>query len=162
MPFAPPIFRQRIPLLGGMPPYVIRGGRLEVFVAYPYHFDDFGYRAMLHDMEQAARIRIRLADDDPSAAHIATKVLTRLRRCTVAIFDLSEWNPNVAFEFGMCEGLTHGDRRNVWLLLDNTKTQGVPSDMQGLAQLRYANLDELRGLLTRHLTERFPLPRPRF
>lgn len=111
---------------------------------------------MLHRLEDSARIMLRFVDDEPSARHLTTKVLERLEWCSLAIFDLSEWNPNVALEFGICEGLVRGNRRNVWLLLDTTKSKDVPSDIQGLAQIRYTSLEGLEKELGVLLTARFP------
>jgi hypothetical protein len=158
--FNPPY--ARIPLTGFVLTSPSRDGRLPVFVAYPYDFDP-EYREMLRRIEPQARIEFKRIDDDPSSFHLVDKIHRNLMSCSVAIFDLSDWNPNVALEFGMCVAMVGNRRENVWLVLDENRSENVPSDIEGLGQNRYNSLEDLETKLTAHLSKRFPLDpsRPR-
>ncbi len=143
-----------LPLLGADPK--LKDGRYQVFAAYPYNLDP-DYRSMLLGLEAKARVKFRFLDDDLAATPFARKIRTRLKVSSLAIFDLSGWNANVSFEFGMCLGLVDTDLDRVWVLLDTTKSSDVPSDFQGGYQVRYRTLPELEERLETHLAKKFPL-----
>jgi hypothetical protein len=147
-----------IPLLGAMPPRTT-DNRAEVFAAYPYRLDAQGYRQTLLSIEAEAHVKFRFVDDDRSAPHIIEKARTLLTRCRAAVFDLSGWNANVSFEFGIAIGFVGMHLNNVYLLLNTTENEeDVPSDLRGLAQLRYASLPDLKSQLSEELRRRFPIP----
>jgi hypothetical protein len=134
-----------------------------VFVAYPYKLDP-DYRAMLLRVESQAFLNLLLPEDDPSTTHLDEKVLTILRSAVYAIFDFTEWNPNVAFEFGMAIAMVStlpapkGTRRRQRLALFAKKDTDrlVPSDLGGMGVNVYESLGDLEEKLTKLLSERFP------
>jgi len=130
---------------------------VEIFVAYPYKYDrsgwgEVGYRELLRRLETEYAVKFRYADDSASAAHLSDKVKERIMRCTISAFDLSEWNANVAFEFGIFMGLRLPLAR-AWLFLNTVQTPDMPSDVRGFAHHRYANPEELEGVWRKALSK---------
>ena len=71
---------------------------------------------------------------------LATKQLLGILRSYIkaadfCIFDISLWNPNVALEIGLAEGLD----AEYYILLDRKLTKGVPADIQGIQRIEYAS-----------------------
>jgi hypothetical protein len=122
----------------------------EIFVAYPYHFNAQGYREMLDRLQAEYAIKFRYADDTPSATHLTEKIRGLILQCSVSVLDLSDWNANVAYEFGIFIGARLPMHR-AWLFLNSTLSENVPSDVQGFAQNRYTSMAELETVFRRAL-----------
>jgi DNA-binding MarR family transcriptional regulator len=58
-----------------------------------------------------------------------------------SIFDLSNWNPNVALELGLAEGLKKKPQKNYYILLNTKRSKEVPSDIRGIQRLEYTSYD---------------------
>jgi hypothetical protein len=121
-----------------------------VFAAYPYVLNP-SYLEMLHRIEADLAVRFRLVNDTPAATHLAQKVRVRIAGSDFSMFDLSGWNANVAFEFGIFMGMNLPMTR-AWLFLNRNTSDNVPSDIQGLHQQRYADLAGLEALLRANLS----------
>jgi len=132
----------------------VRDGRPRVretwiFAAYPYGLNP-EYLEILHRIEADYAVKFRLANDTPAATHLAEKIRIRIRDSEISMFDLSGWNANVAFEFGIFMGMRLPMTR-AWLFLNRNTTRDVPSDIQGLHQHRYSDLTELETLIRANL-----------
>jgi len=55
------------------------------------------------------------------------------------IFDISTWNPNVALEIGLAEGLGV----DYYILLNRRLKKNVPADIQGLQRIEYTSVKSL-------------------
>lgn len=78
--------------------------------------------------------------------HLQTRHLLMIMKSNIvksdyAIFDLSDWNPNVALELGLAEGLKRKPGKNYYILLNTRRSQEVPSDIRGLQRLEYTSYD---------------------
>jgi|GEM_PF-2791441 len=73
------------------------------------------------------------ADEKLSTGAIICKICQGIQNCRYAIIDISEWNPNVLFEFGLACGL--GKRS----LLIKNKISDVPTDLRGLEYVSYSD-----------------------
>lgn len=76
------------------------------------------------------------------------------------IFDISLWNPNVALEIGLADGLG----AEYYILLDRRLSKGVPADVQGIQRIEYASAkglekDDLVPSLVRYLVREHTHPR---
>jgi hypothetical protein len=76
------------------------------------------------------------------------------------IFDISLWNPNVALEIGLAEGLGV----EYYVLLNSTLSKGVPADIQGLQRIEYDNpkgfgSKDLFPSLVKYLVKNYTHPR---
>ncbi len=71
---------------------------------------------------------------------LATKQLLGILRSYITaadfcIFDISLWNPNVALEIGLADGLG----AEYYILLDQRLSKGVPADIQGIQRIEYGS-----------------------
>ena len=62
------------------------------------------------------------------------------------IFDLSDWNPNVALELGLAESLRKKVGKKYYILLNTRRSKEVPSDIRGLQRLEYTSYDFKSGV----------------
>jgi hypothetical protein len=114
----------------------------EAFVAHPYSYNSRGYWDVLRAQQDEFYVKFRYADDTPHAAHIAEKVRGLILRAKLSIFDLAGWNPDVALEYGIAVGMNLRASR-IWILLNTTESEDVPSDLRGFAQNRYDSMEDL-------------------
>jgi hypothetical protein len=62
-----------------------------------------------------------------------------------SIFDLSNWNSNVALELGLAEGLRRKPGKDYYILLNTRRSTEVPSDIRGIQRLEYTSYDYKAG-----------------
>lgn len=110
----------------------------QVFIGMPFrgHFEDvfeYGIKPALEEMGYSHW----KADDHPHIIDLMCKVCEGIQKSEFAIVDLSEWNPNVFFELGLCYGL---GRR---LLIIKREDSEIPTDLKGMEYVPYANAKEL-------------------
>ena len=67
---------------------------------------------------------------------ILTSYISAVDYC---IFDISTWNPNVALEIGLAEGLGV----DYYILLNRKLKKDVPADIQGLQRIEYDSVHSL-------------------
>ena len=74
------------------------------------------------------------------------KICQGIQKCRYAIFDISEWNPNVLFEFGLACGL--GKRS----LVIKNEIGNVPTDLHGLEYVSYGDdYEDLKNKIIKSL-----------
>jgi hypothetical protein len=129
-----------------------------VFVGCPYggRFKFATFRAALD------RIPFKWFYADTS---LTTKQLLGILRSYISaadfcLFDISTWNPNVALEIGLADGLG----TEYYILLDRRLTKGVPADVQGIQRIEYASArglekDDLVPSIVRYLVKEHTHPR---
>jgi hypothetical protein len=104
-----------------------------VFVGCPY-----GGRFPFADFQNALdRIPFRwyYADTHLSTKYLLGILTSYIKAVDYCIFDISLWNPNVALEIGLAEGLGV----EYYILLNQKLSKGVPADIQGLQRIEYRN-----------------------
>jgi hypothetical protein len=108
-----------------------------VFVGCPYgkKFPFTTFRASLDRIP----FRWYYADTRLSTKHLLGILTSYIKAVDFCIFDISLWNPNVALEIGLAEGL----RVEYYILLNHNLSKGVPADIQGLQRIEY---DDPKGL----------------
>jgi hypothetical protein len=113
-----------------------------VFVGCPYgkKFPFAAFRASLNQIP----FRWYYADTHLSTKHLLGILTSYIKAVDFCLFDISLWNPNVALEIGLAEGL----RVEYYILLNRALSKGVPADIQGLQRIEY---DEPKGFGTGHL-----------
>jgi len=102
-----------------------------VFVGCPYstQFQFSAFRAALDRIP----FRWYYADTHLSTKHLLGILTSYIKAVDFCIFDISLWNPNVALELGLAEGLGV----EYYILLNRNLSKGVPSDVQGLQRIEY-------------------------
>lgn len=73
------------------------------------------------------------ADTKLTTKHLLGILTTYIRAVDYCIFDISLWNPNVALEIGLAEGIG----MQYYILLNRNLSDGVPADIQGLQRIDY-------------------------
>jgi hypothetical protein len=58
-----------------------------------------------------------------------------------SIFDLSDWNSNVALELGLAQSLKKKPSKPYYIILNTRRSVNVPSDIQGIQRLEYTSYD---------------------
>jgi hypothetical protein len=66
---------------------------------------------------------------------------TNVIKADFSIFDLSDWNGNVALELGLAQGLRKTPGKPYYILLNTRRSANVPSDIQGIQRLEHTSYD---------------------
>lgn len=107
-----------------------------VFVGCPYG-GKFPFTAFKASLDRIP-FRWYYADTNLSTKHLLGILRSYVRAVDYCIFDISLWNPNVALEIGLAEGLGV----EYYILLNRKLSKGVPADIQGLQRIEY---DDAKG-----------------
>jgi hypothetical protein len=104
-----------------------------VFVGCPYgsKFQFSTFKATLERLP----FRWYFADTHLSTKHLLGILTSYIRSVDYCIFDISLWNPNVALEIGLAEGLGV----EYYILLNKKLSKGVPADIQGIQRIEYGS-----------------------
>jgi hypothetical protein len=73
------------------------------------------------------------ADTKLTTKHLLGVLKTYIKAVDYCIFDISLWNPNVALEIGLAEGVG----ASYYIFLNKKLSKGVPADIQGLQRIEY-------------------------
>jgi hypothetical protein len=108
-----------------------------VFVGCPYsgNFDFNGFKAALDRIP----FRWYYADTSLTTKHLLGILTSYIRVVDYCVFDISTWNPNVALEIGLAEGLGV----DYYILLHRGLKKNVPADIQGLQRIEYDSVSSL-------------------
>jgi hypothetical protein len=68
-----------------------------------------------------------------------------ISKADYSIFDLSDWNSNVALELGLAEGARGSAPRKYYIILNTKRSKDVPSDIKGLQRMEYTTYDYSPG-----------------
>src|SRR5215471_1035600 len=108
-----------------------------VFVGCPYSkpFEFADFRAVLDRIP----FRWYYADTTLTTKHLLGILTGYIKAVDYCIFDISTWNPNVALEIGLAQGLGV----DYYILLNRKLKKTVPADIQGLQRIEYADVNSL-------------------
>ncbi len=115
-----------------------------VFVGIPFkdtevHRFSQVYEQSIKPAIAAMNLTVWRADENMDNVVVMCKICQGIQKSRYAIIDISDWNSNVLFEFGLVCGL--GKRA---LLLKN-KMSAVPTDLRGLEYISYQdNYEQLK------------------
>jgi len=113
-----------------------------VFVGCPYG-GDFPFAAFRTALDRLP-FRWYYADTHLATKHLLGILTSYIKTADYCIFDISLWNPNVALEIGLAEGLGV----EYYILLNRKLSKGVPADIQGLQRIEY---EDAKGYGAGHL-----------
>lgn len=120
---------------------------MKIFVAYPYALT--GYRQALSSTLQAPDTELIYADEHISSGHVLRKIEDMLATCDLALFDVTNGNPNVALELGIAIATPHP----YVVAIRNSALSTLGADIHGWDQIRYDTVEEL-GTKLRALIDR--------
>jgi len=108
-----------------------------VFVGCPYS-GTFNFAAFKAALDRIP-FRWYYADTSLATKHLLGILTSYIKAVDYCVFDISTWNPNVALEIGLAEGLGV----DYYILLNRKLKKNVPADIQGLQRIEYASVKSL-------------------
>ena len=78
------------------------------------------------------------ADENFNNIDIMCKICFEIQKSEYAIINVSDWNPNVLFELGLCYGT------NVKTIIIKDRRKSIPSNLQGVEYIEYSNSANLK------------------
>jgi len=130
-----------------------------VFVGCPYG-GKFKFATFKTTLDKIP-FRFFYADTRLQTKHLLEILRKYIATADFCIFDISEWNPNVALEIGLADGMD----AEYYILVNRGLSKGVPADIQGIQRIEYSNFrdfDEQNGLwplIVRYLVREHTHPR---
>lgn len=130
-----------------------------VFVGCPYG-GQFKFTTFKGTLEKIP-FRFTYADTRLQTKHLLELLRKHIQTADFCIFDISTWNPNVALEIGLADGM----EAEFYILVNRKLSKGVPADIQGVQRIEYSSyddFDEEDGLLpklVRYLVREHTHPR---
>jgi hypothetical protein len=106
----------------------------DVFVGHPFanNFSVKKFRGIFRSLP----FNVIYGNTDLQTKHLLAIMKGNITKSDFSIFDLSDWNPNVALELGLSEGLKKKVGKDYYILLNTRRSGDVPSDIRGVAELR--------------------------
>lgn len=125
-----------------------------VFVGHPFgnHFATKKFRKIFDELP----FKVIYGNTDVKTEHLLQIMKASISKCDFSLFDLSGWNPNVALELGLAEGLKKRALKPYYILLNSRRSSDVPADLRGLQRLEYTRYDYTKdvgigNLLMQHI-----------
>ena len=110
-----------------------------VFVGHPFagRFAVSKFRGIFKDLP----FKVIYGNTDLQTHHLLSIMKGNIGKSDFSIFDLSDWNSNVALELGLAEGLKKRAAKNYYIVLNTRRSKEVPSDIRGIQRLEYTSYD---------------------
>jgi hypothetical protein len=110
-----------------------------VFVGHPFanRFPTKKFRKILNELP----LNVVYGNTDLQTEHLLEIMRANISKADFSIFDLSDWNPNVALELGLAQGLRKTPGKQYYIILNTRRSGNVPSDIQGIQRLEYTSYD---------------------
>jgi hypothetical protein len=105
-----------------------------VFVGCPYA-GKFNFPDFKHALDRIP-FRWYYADTGLATKHLLGILRSYIKSVDYCVFDISTWNPNVALEIGLADGLGV----DYYILLNRQLKENVPADIQGLQRIEYSSV----------------------
>jgi hypothetical protein len=121
-----------------------------IFVACPYDEKFFKYSLFKKELESFP-FTIEYANTNLETKHLMEKIKRLIKTADFSFFDLSCWNPNVALELGLAEGI----KSNYYILVNSRLNKDVPSDIKGIQRIEYSSLRGVEGSLHSQIIQYF-------
>lgn len=114
-----------------------------VFVGHPFagRFPVKKFRQIFRELP----FNVIYGNTDLQTRHLLQIMKSNIARADYSILDLSNWNPNVALELGLAEGLKRRPGKEYYILLNTRRSSEVPSDIRGIQRLEYTSYDYKAG-----------------
>lgn len=107
-----------------------------VFVGCPYG-GKFKFDTFKSTLERLP-FQFFYADTSLATRHLLQILRRYIATADFCFFDVSTWNPNVALELGLAEGMD----AEYYILVNRKLSSGVPSDIQGIQRIEYQSFDD--------------------
>lgn len=130
-------------------PHVIKENQRMFFVGMPFsdtYRDSYEYGIKI--ALESHGCDVYRADGEISNFDLMCKICKAIQESKYVIINLSEQNPNVAFELGLAYGL------GKYVLLIKAKGRAVQTDLSGLEYVEYSHAGDLRDKMLKWMTEK--------
>jgi len=107
----------------------------QVFFGLPFNEEYIDVRATVERTLKSFGLRPYFADEEIKEGLLFCKICERIRESRVVFFEVTEWNPNVAFEAGMAIG----HQKHIFLLSRGR----LFTNLEGVQRIQYKNLYDL-------------------
>ena len=109
-----------------------------VFVGHPFagQFLLKKFRKIFKELP----FKVIYGNTDLQTEHLLDVMRASVLKSDFSIFDLSDWNPNVALELGLAQGLKKKTGKTYYIVLNTRRSENVPSDIQGVQRLEYTSV----------------------
>jgi hypothetical protein len=104
-------------------------------------------KKILRTLEKELNVRFVFPDERPTLESATSRLQGLLADASLVVFDVSEWNPTVAYELGIARGL--GKPFMLAEDVSRQSTRPLPRDLHDEVQLQYKTPAELRARLRR-------------
>ena len=110
-----------------------------IFVGHPFanRFPVKKFRRIFKELP----FKVIYGNTDLQTEHLLDIMRDNVLKADFSIFDLSDWNPNVALELGLTQGLRKKPGKPYYIVLNTRRSENVPSDIQGIQRLEYTSYD---------------------
>lgn len=110
-----------------------------IFVGHPFanRFPSKRFRGIFDELP----FFVIYGNTDLRTEHLLRIMKTEIAKADFSIFDISDWNANVALELGLAEGLKRSPGKPYYIILNTNRSRDVPSDIKGIQRLEYTSYD---------------------
>lgn len=125
----------------------------KVFVGYafaPQYFRKTKFRNHVKVILRNHGLDALLWEERTERGHFDCKICEDIQESLFTLFEFSDSNPNVAFEFGLAIGIGKD-----YFILWKRNSKPLPSDIRDLDHVEYGSYRELRTELVRRMEERY-------
>lgn len=140
-------------LTGGLCNRDIEYSLRKVFVAYashPKHFKKNIFKSKICEILQSFGLEALIWEDRTRTGHFDCKICQDIQESFFTVFEFSESNLNVAFEFGFALGIN-----KAYFIVKKAKGEDLPADIRDLDHIEYRSYNELKSKLRKRIEDRY-------
>lgn len=122
-------------IIGGKCIRPIKHKRRQIFIGLPFKKEYIDTKECIKRTIRECKFRPYIAEDEIKEGLLFCRICIRVRESELIFFEVTEWNPNVAFEAGMAIG----HHKHVFFI-----SKGNPFTLiEGVQRIQYENLQDL-------------------
>jgi len=123
----------------------------EFFVGFKFESEYYHKDELKETITEAFKnypVKPWFPDDNSEPEHLTVPICRTIRSTCISIFELSDQAPNVLIELGIAIG-----RGSIITILRNRSSNPVPTDIDGIYRIHYADVTELKGRLRNFISK---------
>ena len=140
-------------LTGGLCKKDIEPSLHKVFIGYaskPKHFKKGIFKNKIKEILESFGFEALLWEDRTQTGHFDCKICLDIQESFFTIFEFSEKNLNIAFEFGFALGIN-----KAYFILKKRKGEDLPADVRDLDHIEYGSYKGLASKLKQRIKDRY-------
>lgn len=127
----------------------------KVFVGYaskPRHFKKEVFKKKVKQVLRSLGFEALLWEDRTKTGHFDCKICQDVQESFFTLFEFSEKNLNIAFEFGLAIGIN-----KKYFILKKSKSEDLPADIRDLDHIEFETYKELTLKLKKQVEDRYSI-----